>query len=478
MSDFTHYDRLSAIDAGMLSVEDATTHMHVGAVGIFEAGPLTGPDGGIAIDRVRAALDAALNSAPRFRQKLASIPLVEHPVWIDDEHFNLLYHVRHTALPQPGSERMLKRLVGRLMSQKLDRSRPLWEAWVVEGLTDDRFAFVVKAHHCMVDGIAGVDLLTSILHPDPEQRPAPTRKWIPRPAPDGLRLLRDEVGLRASLPLSLAGATWRGLRHPWNSAAKLRERLTTLRESMASGGEASPTPLDQSVGPFRRVDWVALDLAGALDVRRALGGTLNDVVLACASGAFGRFLRQRGMRIEDLDFRTSVPVSIRTDADRGELGNRISTLFAKLPIAEPDPRVRLSRVIETTRELKDSAQRGGWGVLGEISDRAFPSFMGLMLRLMSTRMRLVNAYVSNIPGPRVPVYLLGARMLEIYPVAPVVNVLAVALFSYDRGLYWGFNADWDRFPDLHDLVDATKEELELLCKAAAAGPVAHIGDDA
>ncbi|MCP5039663.1 MAG: DUF1298 domain-containing protein, partial [bacterium] len=251
-----------------------------------------------------------------------------------------------------------------------------------------------------------------------------------------------------------------------------REGASSLRDSLSfAGASASATPLDEETGPYRRVDWLQLDLSAALQARRAFGGTLNDLILACAAGALGRFLRQRGLHVEDLDFRASIPVNIRRDEERGELGNHISSLFAPLPIEEEDPVKRLERVIEITRELKSSVGDGGWGALDELSDRLFPSLMGELMKLMGTRLRPVNVYISNIPGPRVPVYLLGARMLEIYPVAPVVHVLAIALFSYDKGLYWGFNADWDRFPDLHDLIAFTEQEFEQLLKAAPETPV-------
>ena len=464
---YAHYDRLTALDAGMLRMEDANTHMHVGAVALFEAGPLSTPEGELRIDLIRSAMEAAIQHTPRFRQKLAYVPMLEHPVWIDDAHFNLDYHVRHTALPRPGGIRLLKRLTGRLMSQKLDRSKPLWELWVVEGIEQDRIALVMKAHHCMVDGIAGVDLLSRILGPDPEARPEPAGRWMPRPAPSGTRLLGDELRRRASLPVSLVGAGWRAAAEPRASLDALRQGASALRESLTAGrGEVSPTPLDDENGPYRRVDWLRLDIAPALEVKKAFGGTLNDVVLACAAGAFGQFLRRRGMRIEDLEFRASVPVNIRQRGEQGELGNRVSTLFAPLPIDEPDPRRRLARVIETTTELKRSPGMGGWGALGELSDRAFPGLMGSFLRLMASRLKLINVYVTNIPGPRVPVYLLVSRMLEIHPVAPVVHTLAVALLSYDQGMHWGFDADWDKFPDLHEMVEATEREWLQLHRAA------------
>ncbi|MBW2269317.1 MAG: wax ester/triacylglycerol synthase family O-acyltransferase [Deltaproteobacteria bacterium] len=469
---YVHYERLRSVDAAMLAVEDANTHMHVGAVALFDAAPLTSPDGALQIDRIRASMAAAMLRTPRFRQKLVPIPVFEHPVWVDDPRFNLEYHVRHTALPQPGGVRRLKRLVGRLMSQKLDPTKPLWEVWVVEGIEEGRFALVIKAHHCMIDGVGGINVFAALMSPDPEAvPPQETERWIPRPAPSSSALLSDEIRRRASVPLSLAKVGWQALREPRDSAEALRHGASAAWDALtAAGGMASPTPLDDETGPYRRVDWLTVDLGAALDAKRALGGTLNDLVLACSAGAFGRFLKKRGVRIEDLDFRASVPVNTRQGQVDHELGNHISSLFAPLPIDEPDPIKRLAKVVETTRELKRSTSKGGWGALDDFSDRVFPSLMGHMMKLMTTRLRLINVYVSNIPGPRVPIYLQGARMLEIYPIAPVVHVIGVALFSYDKSLHWAFNADWDKFPDLHELLVLTEDEFERMIKAAAARP--------
>ncbi len=473
MTTYQHFDRLSGTDAVMLALDDENTHMHVGAVAFFDAGPLTNADGDFQIDRVRETIDAATVHIPRFRQKLAHIPLFDRPVWIDDRQFNLFYHVRHTALPHPGTLRKVKRLSGRVMSQKLDTHKPLWEVWVVEGLEDNRFALIIKAHHCMVDGVGGVELLTQILSPDPEATAPKMTEWIPRDVPSDLTLLRDEVGRRLTAPWSLATAGWRALTSPMESFGALRDGSSSLLETLSSiGTGSSPTPIDEATGPYRRVDWLHLDIEGALQIKRAFGGTLNDVVLASAAGAFGRFLRQRGVDTSALDFRTSIPMNVRNKSEETEIGNHITTLFASLPIDEDDPVKRIEQVIETTREIKRSAEERGVsdeeGVVGEFTDRLFPSLLAEAAKLVRDRLQLVNVYVSNVPGPRVPVYLLGSKMLEIYPVAPVVHMIAVALFTYDKGLHWGFNADWDLFPDLHALIEFTEEEFETLLKAAAA----------
>ncbi|MDP6977976.1 MAG: wax ester/triacylglycerol synthase family O-acyltransferase [Myxococcota bacterium] len=470
---YEHFDRLSSTDEVMLALDDENTHMHVGAVAIFDAAPLINADGDFEIDRVRDAIDAATIHIPRFRQKLVHIPVFDRPVWVDDRQFNLFFHVRHTALPHPGSLRKIKRLTGRVMSQKLDPHKPLWEVWVVEGLEDNRFALIVKAHHCMVDGVGGVELLTQILSPDPKAADPKLTEWIPRHVPSDLALFRNEVGRRLSAPWSLATAGWRAITSPIESLETLRDGGSNLIEAVSSMGTgSSPTPIDEATGPYRRVDWLHLDIQGALQIKRAFGGTLNDVVLACAAGAFGRFLRQRGVDTSDLDFRTSIPMNVRDKNGETDIGNHITTLFAALPVDEEDSTRRIEKVIETTREIKSSAEKRGVsdeeGLVGELSDRLFPSLMAEAARLVRDRLQLVNVYISNVPGPRVPVYLLGAKMLEIYPVAPVVHMIAVALFTYDKGLHWGFNADWDLFPDLHALIEFTEEEFEALLKAAAA----------
>ncbi len=471
---YAHYDRLSMQDWLMLALEDENTHMHVGAVAIFDAKPLTNEEGTFDIERIRETIDAATVLIPRFRQRLAQVPFFGRPVWVDDRQFNLFYHVRHTALPPPGTVRRVKRLVGRVMSQKLDTHKPLWEVWVVEGIEGGRFALILKAHHCMVDGVGGVELLTQILSPDPNDAGPDGTEWIPRDVPSDRTLLMDELGYRFSGARTLAHAGWQAATNPFDSLASLRDGGSSMFESLTSGGfGATPSPIDEATGPYRRVDWLHLDIQGALQIKRAFEGTLNDVVLASAAGAFGRFLRQRGVRIQDLDFRTSIPMNLRGKDDSSSIGNHISTLFASLPIDEEDPVKRIKKVIEITRELKESAaerEEGGW--FEEFSDRVFPNLMAAGARMVRDgAIRLVNVYISNVPGPRVPVYLQGAQLLEIYPVAPVVRMMAVALFSYDKGLYWGFNADWDLFPDLHDLVEFTELEFERLLKASASVPV-------
>jgi WS/DGAT/MGAT family acyltransferase len=467
------YDRLSAQDRSFLDLEGPNTHMHVAGAFLFERGALATPAGGIDIDTIRDYVASRLHRIPRYRQRIAWIPIENHPVWVDDDRFNVHYHVRHTALPAPGDDRQLKRFCGRVLSQQLDRGKPLWEIWVVEGLEHDRFALVTKTHHCMVDGISGADLLAALLSPTPEKEYDPAPRWIPNPRPGAGELVRDALLRRVAMPFALAGAAARALSDPAATVASARESLGGFGQSIAGAlSPAADTPLNRPIGPHRRFDWVGFDIEEVKRVKNRLGGTVNDVVLATVAGAVSRFLEQRGIpraRQRELDFRAFCPVSVRAAHERGTLGNRVSSIIAALPIAEGAPRKRLARVREITENLKQSKQALGAEVLTSVSEWTAPTLAALAARL-AFRNRLSNLVVTNVPGPQIPLYLLGARMLESYPMVPLFESqgLGVALFSYAGGLYWGFNADWDQFPDLHDFVVAVDASFRELSDAAEA----------
>jgi WS/DGAT/MGAT family acyltransferase len=452
-----------------LRIEEPNVHMHVGAVAVFEAEPLRSADGKLDFERIRDSVNSALAHSPRFQQKLASVPVLNHPIWVDDNRFNLDYHVRHTSLPRPGDLRLLKRLAGRLMSQKLDRGKPLWEMWVVEGVEGDRFGLLLKAHHCMVDGISGFDLLVRILRFEPDATVEPSRSSVPRPVPSARRLVADELRHRAAFPAAVLRAAAGAALRPRTAIASLQEAVLGVGEVLVAGLKpTSSNPLNPDIGPHRRFDWLRADIGALNEARSHLGGTLNDVVLASAAGSIRRFLTNRGVRVQDLVFRAQVPMSIRTEGERGSPGNRLVMLLAELPLSEKDPRERLNRVIETTRNLKRSRQRAGVEIIEDLSNRVMTSVFIYFARLAS-RQRAFNVVVTNVPGPPRPVYLLGSRMLEIYPLVPLAMTqgLGIALVSYDGGLHWGFNADWDALPDLHDLVLATGDEIQQLCALAA-----------
>ncbi|MCP5057929.1 MAG: wax ester/triacylglycerol synthase family O-acyltransferase [bacterium] len=466
---YEHHDRLSATDSVFLEIEDANIHMHVGAVALFEREPLETPEGRLDIDRLHAFLERSLPQSPRLRQHLVEVPLIGHPVWVDDPRFNLAYHFRHSALPPPGDMRQLKRLAGRIMSQKLDRGKPMWELWVVEGLEDGRFAMIIKAHHCMVDEIAGVDLLTALLRLSPSEEMPEPRVWIPRPEPGAVRLLANEVGRRAAFPFEMLRDTQDRLTRPVEFLEDVRNSLGALGETLSAGLEpTTPTPLNPEIGPYRRFDWMQTDLTEVAEIRKHLSGTLNDVVLATVAGAVGRFLEQRGEVLDrDTVFRAMVPVSIRKRDQHGVPGNRVVNFLARLPVDERNPRKRLERTTSTMRGLKRSRLVDGAEMLEELSDRTFTSLIIEFVRLAANQ-RTYNVVVTNVPGPPRPVYLLESRMTEIYPVVPLFTNqgLGIALFSYDGRLCWGFQSDWEALPDLNDFVLAVGEEFARLREAA------------
>src|SRR5881397_1328533 len=270
------YERFSAQDSSFLVFEDPNTHMHLGGIAIFDAGPLATPDGGVNIERIRRHVASRLHWIPRYRQRVAYVPLERHPVWVDDDHFNLSYHVRHTSLPRPGDDRQLKRLAGRIMSQRLDRGKPLWEAWIVEGLEGGRFALIIKTHHCMADGISAVGLLQVLLSPSSEDTIEEPPRWIPRPPPTPVELLRDEVLRQARAPLDLARNLSTTLRRdPGAFRAQVAENLTGLWHLLRAGLRgAADTPMNQPVGPHRRFDYLVVDLVDVKAIKNRLGGTV------------------------------------------------------------------------------------------------------------------------------------------------------------------------------------------------------------
>lgn len=464
---YTHYDRLSALDATFLEIESPSVHMHVGSVNLFDAEALRTPEGGIDIERIRALSDPALRRSARFRQRIERIPVFGHPVWVDDPSFNLDYHLRHTALPDPGDLRQLKRLAGRIFSQKLDPNRPLWEMWFIENVEGGRFAVVTKVHHCMIDGVSGADLLAGFMRgtADGEGETSSSR-WVPRPAPGPTQLMGHELVRRASLPAMAARAVVAAFGAPTEAFGNARHALEAVGEMLGAGlSSASATPLNDDIGPYRRFDWTRLDLAAMQEVKRRLGGTLNDLVLAIVSGAMRSFLERRSVEVDSLDFRAMLPVNTRSHDQHGKLGNRVASVAARLPVHEKDPAQRLASVIATTRRIKASNMVEGGELLGELSDWTFTRIVADVSRL-AARARAFNMVVTNVPGPAFPVYLAGARMQEIYPLVPLFSnqALGIALFSYDGTLFWGFNADWDAMPDLHDLVEMVQREFETLQK--------------
>ncbi len=461
-------DRLSSLDNFFLLFEGQNTHMHVAITAIFDAEPVATGEGGVDIERIRAFIASRLHRIPRYRQRLSYTRLLSRPVWVDDDRFNINYHVRHISLPRPGDEQQLQGLAARIKSQQLDREKPLWETWIVEGLQGGRFAMITKVHHCMVDGISGADLLAVLLQSAPRATMEPSPRFTPRPAPSRLALLRQELERRVSTPLALAA---RFVREPQRGLHSVREAIGALGDVLPTTlRRASDTPFNRPIGPHRRFAWLAMDLAAVKEIKNRLGGTLNDVVLAIVRGAIRRFLQGRGMNVDTLDVRALVPVSTRTPDERGTLGNRVAAWIVDLPVAELrlEGRRWLNQLRATTSNLKETQQAVAAEAFTEAAGWAGSTIPSLAMQL-ALRARPFNLVVTNVPGPQLPLYMLGARMLEVYPQVPLFTNqgLGVALFSYAGGLYWGFNADWELLPDLHDFVEAIQGSFDELRRAAA-----------
>ena len=455
------YERLSALDATFLDVENETAPMHVGATLLFDARPLTLDHGGLDIERITRYTLAALDSIPRYRQRLEWVPGFGHPVWVDDDRFNINFHLRHTRLPLPGDERMLKRLVGRLFSQRLDRSRPLWEFWVVEGVENDTFALVVKAHHSMVDGVAGVALLEALLQIAPTAKESDPKEWKPRPLPSSAQLIQGEVKHRID-----------GMRKLSHFMPRLRENFGGLAGVLGSGMKPAPRNvfIASDVSPYRRFDWTSFDLEEVKVIKNTLGGTINDVVLTVTTGAVRRFLAARQTDVDAVEgFKAFLPVNTRKPGG-GSTGNHVAMLLAELPVSEPDPVERLNKVIGVTTKLKkESNQAGGAELIEDIADMTTKRVIS-ELYIASMRLRTYNVVVTNVPGPPFPLYILNAPMKAIYPLVPIMRNqnLGIALFSYNGGLHWGFNADWENFPDVHEFVEYLETSFDEYQQIAAA----------
>ncbi|MDX2170882.1 MAG: wax ester/triacylglycerol synthase family O-acyltransferase, partial [Deltaproteobacteria bacterium] len=450
------YDHLTFLDNSFLIMEGPNSPMHIAGTATFEAGNLLKKDdGGLDIDRIRDYVASRLHLIPRYRQRLATLPLQGRPIWVDDAHFNIHYHVRHTALPRPGDERQLKRLAARIMAQHLDRSKPLWEIWFVEGLGGgDRFAMISKIHHCMVDGVSSVDLLNVLLQLAPSDEVQEAPDWIPRPAPTAIDLAGEAVERVTTWPRAIGGTVQQALRDAQDPRSDLRARLRAFRDMFGTSMRTvSTTPLNRPIGPHRRFDWHKIPLSEVKAVKNALGGTLNDVVLATVSGAIRRFLERHRVNVDTLDFRVMAPVSVRHTDERGTLGNRVSAWMVPLPLADRDPRDALARLRETTGQLKESKGAMGAEVLSEVGEWTPSTLLSLASRML-TRALPFNLVVTNVPGPQLPLYLMSARMLDNYGLIPLTDYLClgIVLFSYDGQLCWGFTCEWDLLPDLHDFV--------------------------
>jgi WS/DGAT/MGAT family acyltransferase len=459
-------DRLTGLDSSFLHLERDSAHMHVAGCAVFQGPAPT-------YEELVAEIESRLHLVPRYRQRLAFVPFDQgRPVWVDDPHFKASYHVRHTALPRPGGDDELKRLAGRVFSQPLDRDRPLWELWLVEGLAGERFALLSKTHHALVDGVSGVDIATVLFDSSPDPMPVapPDHEWVPRPLPTGAQLLADALVERTTVPGEIVRGIRAALRGPRSVALKAAEALAGLGAMAWSGLQAAPpSPFNVRIGPHRRFTWVRGDLAEFKAIKNALGGTVNDVVLAAVAGGLGRYMRLHGQSTDDVVLRAMVPVSIRADIERGALGNRVAAMWASLPVGVGDPVARLQTVSAGMQEAKGSGQAVGAEVLTRLSGFAPPTIMAQAARLQA-RQRLFNLVVTNVPGPQHPLYVLGRELEAIYPMVPLAEntALGIAIMSYNGQLNFGLTADYDALADVETLADELHAAIDELVGAAGA----------
>lgn len=450
-------DRLTGLDASFLHLERSGAHMHVASTIIFAGQPPTHAE-------FRDHIASRLHLVPRFRQKLRQVPLGQgRPVWVDDPHLNLEYHVRQTALPAPGSEEQLRNLAARIFSQQLDRSKPLWELWLVEGLRDERFAIIGKSHHALVDGVSGVDITTVLfdLDPEPQGTPASPPPWLARPEPTDWKLLSDALRERLTSP----GEIYRGFRAALRGPRQVLRDVGATSKLLGAATAAPDTIFNVEIGPHRRFAIAQTSLADLKSVKDAHGGTVNDVILAIVAGALGRYLRARGHDTEGLEMRAMVPVSVRAAEEHGALGNRISAMMAPLPVWCEDPVERVHLLTESMGDLKASGQAVGAEIITRITDFAPPTIASQAARLQPAQ-RFFNLVVTNVPGPQFPLYVLGREMESIFPMVPLARrqALCVGIMSYNGQVNFGLVGDYDAMADLDsfalDLEAATLETIE------------------
>lgn len=443
--------------------------MHVASTAVFE-GPA--PD----IEEYREHIGSRLHLVPRFRQKLRFVPYGQgRPVWVDDPQFNLEYHVRHTALPEPGTEQQLRTFAARVFSQRLDRPKPMWEMWLVDGLEGGRFAIVTKSHHCLIDGVSGVDITTVLFDMDREPAEVPERQpWVAGPEPSDGQLLARALVERAVTPAEAVRGVRAVFRRPRKAVEAAMFAAQTMG-AMAKAGVAAPSsPFNVDITPYRRFAWVRGDLAEFKRVKDTVGGTVNDVVIAGVAGALGRFLRARGHTTQDLELKAMVPISVREASEHGDLGNKVSAMYAVLPVGIEDPAERLRAVSAGMGDLKESKQAVGATMLTELADFAPSTLLSQAGRLQS-RQRFFNMVVTNVPGPQFSLFLLGRELEAIYPMVPLAKKQAICfgIMSYNGQVNFGLIGDYDAMADIdalaHDLEESLAELKALAPEAKRKG---------
>jgi WS/DGAT/MGAT family acyltransferase len=470
----TSYERLSTQDSSFLLFEHRETPMHVAAIAVLEAGALARRDGGgIDVQRIAAHIESRLPQLPRYRRRLVRTPVTGAPIWIDDARFSLDWHLRRAALPQPGTASELRELVGRILSQRLERTRPLWEMWIVEGLADDRFALVAKTHHSLVDGVAGANLLTSLFDTSPESPAAVAPPWTPAPAPSRLELLLDEVARGIQGVREAAASVQAAAREPREAAERVVASGTSVMQALqASVRRPAPTTINGPIGPHRRVAWLSFDLDDVKAVKNRLGGTVNDVVLAVVAGGLHRFLGAAHAWPTRLDYRVVVPVNMRAPGEV-QAANRVSAHFLSLPLEERDPLRRYRRVRECADRAKRSRAAEGFELMTRVADRIAAPWLTRFGVQVASGLHPYHLIVTNVPGPPFPLYLLGAPLVDLHPHLPLFahQGLGIAALSYCGRIRLGLVADFEQIPDLAPLeaaLAASFSELEAASRRGGA----------
>ncbi len=462
-------DVMSVQDAAFLHIENGNNPMHIGSVAVLE-GPA--PAYG---DLVRL-IAGKLPLVPRYRQKVRFAPGgLGRPVWVDDPHFQILYHIRRTAVPPPGGRDELRNLAGRVFAQLLDRSKPLWELWMVEGLEEGRWAVISKVHHCMVDGVSATDLLTVMFDAtDGPPRQDEPEEWEPESEPGRFALAANGLVRTLADPLGrlrdVSGA-WRITASP---SARIADAGALLR-SLSAWAKRSATSLNGPIGPHRRWSWAEASLDDVKTVRQGIGGTVNDVVLAAITAGFRALLEHRGEDVHDRVVRTLVPVSVRSDAERGTLNNRVAGIFPGLPVSIADPAERLRVIAEQLSMLKGSKQAVAGDALIKLAGFAPPMLLSLGARLAArTPQRALQTVTTNVPGPQYPLYVAGRRMVYSYPYVPIMGSvrISIAIFSYCGRLLFGITGDYDTVADIDVLRDGIESGMRELVEAAGGEPQA------
>jgi len=462
------YDRLTALDSSFLHMERIETPMHVGAISVFEGESFYDETGRFQLAKARELVASRLHLIPRFRKKLQFVTAdLGRPIWVDDDRFDIAYQVRLTALPAPGTREQLLTLLERVQAQLLDREHPLWELWFVEGLEGGHVGLIQKTHHALVDGVSGVDVATALFDFTPEPTILEPPEWTPEPPPTAAQLALDTLVERMTEPAEIGRSIRRAFRAPRQFMDKAGELFGSLSTMFNRDIVAPRTSLNTTVGRHRRFAPVRVGLDDAKEVRKALGGTINDVVLAGVTGGLRQFFDHRGELVDPLDLKAFCPVSVRDESEHMALGNRVSGMFVTLPVGESDPVHRLEGIRATTGDLKEHKQAVGAAFLIDLTEYAAPTLLGLAARL-THRQRFFNLVVTNVPGPQVPLYCMGGRMLEAYPVVPLAHTLAlgIAILSYCGQLHIGLYADREAVPDIDVLAAAMADSFAELLKLA------------